>query len=150
MAKQSSCCQSFDFVKPSTGLVFSNSWLTQISIVSSRGMLVKIQSKSKLPIDNWDLAHISFQLNEMSLNLYYWGFNIRTKNLARLYVGVRFGKANKVGLNGIKRATAQFLFMYFAKPTQGTWSNPNWFYKPADFFDIMLESIKLCLNQQSS
>ena len=52
MAKHSSCCQSFDFVKPSTGLVFSNSWLTQISIVSSRGMLVKIQSKSKLPIDN--------------------------------------------------------------------------------------------------
>ena len=61
----------FDFVKPSTVSVFAKSWLTQISIVSSKGMLVKSDFTSKLPIDNaGSCSHISSANWNESLTLY--------------------------------------------------------------------------------
>ena len=67
--------------------MFSKSWLTQISIVLSRGMVVKSESTSKLPINNvgswW---HISSENCNGSLTVYSFlveEFNMGTKNVAR-------------------------------------------------------------------
>ena len=64
----------------------------QISIISSRGLLVKSESTSKLPIDNeGSCSQISSAKRNESLTVYSFLIkisNIGTKNLARLYVGV--------------------------------------------------------------
>ena len=73
----------------------------QKSIVSSSGMLVKSDSTSKLPIDNVGAcSHISSANWKKSLTAYSFlveRFNVRTKNLARLFVGV--SKADRFGRN---------------------------------------------------
>ena len=82
--------------------MFSKGWLTQISIVSSRGMLVKSEPTSKLAIDNvGSCSHISSTNWNESLTVYSFlvkGFNMGTKNLARLHV--RLSKADKIARNG--------------------------------------------------
>ena len=64
-------------------------------------MLVKNGSTSKLPVVNvGSCSHISSENWNESLTVYSFlvkGFNMGTKNLARLYVGVC--KADKIGLN---------------------------------------------------
>ena len=59
----------------------------QILIVSPRGMLVKSESMSILPIDNvGSCSHISANLNE-SLTVYSFlvkGFNLVTKKLSKV------------------------------------------------------------------
>ena len=65
--------------------------MKQISIVSSRWMLVKSESSSKLSIDNVESCpHISSANWNESLSVYWFlvkGLNMGDKNLARLYVG---------------------------------------------------------------
>ena len=65
-------------------------------------MLVKSESTSNLPIDNvGSCSYISSANWNESLTVYSFllkGFNMGTKNLARLYVGVC--KADKIGRNG--------------------------------------------------
>ena len=68
---------------------------------SLRGMLVKSESTSKLPIGTrWVLlTNLFSKLNE-SLTLFSFlvkGINMKTKGLARLYAGVC--KADKIGRN---------------------------------------------------
>ena len=74
----------------------------QISIVSSREMLVKNEYTSKLSIDNLgSCSHISSANWNESLAAYSFlvkGFDMGIKNLARLYVGVC--KADKIPWNG--------------------------------------------------
>ena len=77
----------------------------QVSIASSRGMLVKSESTSKLHIDNVEFcSHISSANWNESLTVYSLlvkGFNMGTKNLARSYVGV--SKTDKTGRNDHQR-----------------------------------------------
>ena len=65
--------------------------LMQISMVSTRGMLLKSESISKLPIK---LQETCSKISVAKLN----GSKIGTKYFASLYVGVC--KANKIGLKG--------------------------------------------------
>ena len=68
---------------------------------SSREMLVKSESTSKLPINNvGSCSHISSANWNESLTVYsflFKGFNMETKSLARLYVGVC--RAHKITRN---------------------------------------------------
>ena len=76
--------------------------LVQISIVSSKVMLVKSESISKLPMKLLEsCSTISLVKLSESLTVYLLsvsGSKIGTKYFASLYVGVY--KADKIGLNG--------------------------------------------------
>ena len=73
----------------------------RISILS-RGMLVKSESTSKLPLDNVvSCSQISSAKWNESLTVYsvlVKVFNLGTKNLKRFYVGTC--KIDRIGLNG--------------------------------------------------
>ena len=87
--------------------LFLKRLLVQISMVSSRGMLVKSESISKLPmklLESCSTISVA-NLNE-SLTVYLLvvnGSKIGTKYLASLYVGVC--KADKIGLKGGQPST---------------------------------------------
>ena len=94
-------CLSLQFVKLSTVLAFSNSWLTQTSIVPLRRMLVTTEYTSKLPREN--VASCSRIIAEnwkkflTAYSLIVEGFNMGAKNLAKWYGWVC--KTNKFGRN---------------------------------------------------
>ena len=98
----------------STASVFSNSWLMQKLIVSSRVLLVKRESTSKLPLVNERFcSQISFTKWSESftvylflLNVFNVGFNLIYWTLAWLYV--RVCKADRIGLNGGQSSTSCF------------------------------------------
>ena len=102
-------------------------------------MFVKTESASKLPIDNEESCSQIFSAKSESLSVYSFLvkiFNIGTKNLEKLYVGVC--KADRIGLNvGQPSTTYKFTL-------QNTYIVPGLF--PTGFielpisFDILLES----------
>ena len=101
-AKHNSCLSS-DFVKPLTVLMFSNSWFTQISIVSLRDIFIKSESTCKLFKYNVGSCSYIFSANwNESLTVYsilVKRFNMETKTYKKsLYAGVC--KVNKIGQNG--------------------------------------------------
>ena len=114
LAKHSTCWSS-EFGKPSTVCMFGKSWWTQLTKVSSRRMLVKSESTSKLPIVNVGSCSLIFSENwKESLTMYLFivkGFNIGTKNLQRLYVGIY--KPNKIGWNGGQLSTCCLCTLQF-------------------------------------
>ena len=83
LTKQVTCLSS-DFVKPSAVSKFSKSWLRHVSKVSSRGMMAKSESTSKLPILNVESCSLIFWANwKESLILHKFlvkVFNVGTKN----------------------------------------------------------------------
>ena len=82
--------------------LFSKSLLLQISMVSSRGMLVKSESISKITLKSLESClTISVVKLNRSLTVYLLVVNdskIGFKNFGSLYVG--FCKADKIGLKG--------------------------------------------------
>ena len=129
-------------MKTSTVSMFSSSWLMQISLVLSRGMLVKSDSSFKLPIDNeGSCSQIASAKWNHFLTVYLLlveGSNIGTKILARWLVLVC--KADRSDLN------AGQLFTSFLCTLQSPYivSGPiaTVFKDLHIYFDILLESNK--------
>ena len=120
--------------------MFSKNWLTQISIVSSSWMLVKSGSTSKLPIDKVGSCSYIYSANwNESLTVYSFlvkGFDMTTKNLARLYVGVC--KADKIRRNGGQPSTCCLYTLQFPYKIPGLVATS--FTNLRISFDILLES----------
>ena len=88
LSKRSTCLSS-EFGKPSSVSMFSKSWLTQVTKVSSRGMLVKSESTSLVNVGSCSLI-FSEKWKEFLImhSFLVKRFNMGAKNLESLYVGI--------------------------------------------------------------
>ena len=133
--------------------LFLKRLLVQISMVSSRRMLVKRESISKLPITLLEsCSTISVaKLNE-SFTVYLLvvnGSKIGTKFFANLYVSVC--KADKIGLKGGQPST--YFLCTLQEPhiipgltTHYSRSSCHWFHLSSCFFDHAVRVKKLFIN----